>query len=54
MAERNAKAVLKVAFPIGINIADIIIHDDVFGDGVNVARGWRMNANWRGLLSSLI
>ena len=37
MAERNAKAVLKVAFPIGINIADIIIHDDVFGDGVNVA-----------------
>jgi adenylate cyclase len=38
MAERNRDATSKIAFRIGINVGDIIIeHDDIFGDGVNVA-----------------
>ena len=38
MAERNDATEPKISFRIGINIGDIIIdHDDIFGDGVNVA-----------------
>ena len=38
MAERNEATEPKINFRIGINIGDIIIdHDDIFGDGVNVA-----------------
>ena len=38
MAKRNEATEPKISFRIGINIGDIITdHDDIFGDGVNVA-----------------
>ena len=38
MQERNASAAQVIAFRIGINVGDIIVHDgDIFGDCVNVA-----------------
>jgi adenylate cyclase len=38
MRERNASAAQVIAFRIGINVGDIIVHDgDIFGDCVNIA-----------------
>jgi adenylate cyclase len=38
MRERNASAAPVIAFRIGINVGDVIVHEgDIFGDCVNVA-----------------
>ncbi len=47
MAERNSGTPddRRIEFRIGVNLGDVIVQDDdVFGDGVNVARGWK---GWR-------
>jgi hypothetical protein len=48
MVGRNAgiAAEKQIVFRIGINVGDIIIDgDDIFGDGVNIAAGWKRFAN---------
>jgi class 3 adenylate cyclase len=71
MVERNAAAVLpekRIDFRIGVNLGDVIAEEhDIFGDGVNVARGDknsrgaevvktspRTTVNWPALASSIL
>ena len=45
MTERNKDEPedRRIEFRIGINLGDVIVEgDDIYGDGVNVRRGWRV------------
>ena len=44
MFERNAGTpeAKRIVYRIGVNLGDVLIDgDDILGDGVNIARGWK-------------
>ncbi len=54
MRDRNAGVPQdrRIEFRIGVNLGDVIVEgEDIFGDGVNVAAGWRALRQLGGSLS---